>query len=508
MRTLIWLGTDEFIPDLDEPDQHRKPVQLSNGFSLLDRLSRSKYNHLDFSYYDFLDSVCLSRIMCLPWWTRVWVVQEAVVSPAAVFLLGSSELPWQAAITGATNFTSHFTGCCRPGTRPEERKFDVNIEAVHRLLNFTSGILLSFRYFQTNHSNELLSRLWMMRSKTATDPRDKIYATLGLLRSKKSTMLKPNYTMDTAALYRLVVLDNIICSGRLDIFMGSRSMDHTPLPSWAIDWTEPSNKGEEKGQILSEMSKQVYTASLDRKPDFVHHPRTDQLQVFGILEDIVYRIGDIGEGGYDFHNRIHQMEMLNSWKELIESSTKSGSPYAASSSKDIFWRTTLGDVFLAEGERLSAYNVGDEQGESSIRRIGDDDRPIWEHWWAWRNGRIELEDTPPGIEVPEVRNIGSSVTRASTGRRLFVTRRGYIGLCPSSGRVGDVVAVLLGGSTPFILSARSKRERALEEANSELQVQNTFVLIGDCYVHGLMDGEALRGEETDDALGVEDIFLE
>lgn len=256
------------------------------------------------------------------------------------------------------------------------------------------------------------------------------------------------------------------------------------------------------------MSKEVYAASVDRKPEILYHPRTDQLQVSGILEDMVYRIGDIGEGGYDFHNRAHQMEILNSWKELIESSTKSGSPYAASSSKDIFWRTTLGDVFLAEGERLSAYNVGDEQGESSIRGIQDDDRPIWEHWWAWRNGRIELEDTPPGIEVPVVRNIGSSVTRASTGRRLFVTRRGYIGLCPSSAKVGDVVAVLLGGSTPFILSARSKRERALEEANSELQVQNTFVLIGDCYVHGLMDGEALRDEGTDDALGVEDIFLE
>lgn len=111
------------------------------------------------------------------------------------------------------------------------------------------------------------------------------------------------------------------------------------------------------------------------------------------------------------------METLNTWKDLIDSSTGFASPYSASSSEDIFWRTTLGDVFLGLGKRSSAYNVGHEQGESSIRRIRDDDRPIWEHWWAGRNGRIELEDTPPGIEVPEVRNIGSSVTRASTGRR-------------------------------------------------------------------------------------------
>ena len=100
------------------------------------------------------------------------------------------------------------------------------------------------------------------------------------------------------------------------------------------------------------------------------------------------------------------------------------------------------------------------------------------------------------------------MTRASTGRRLFVTRRGYIGLCPSSGKVGDVVAVLLGGSTPFIFSAMSKGERRLGEGDSEIQGQNAFVLIGDCYVHGSMDGEALRGEGTDDALGVDNIFLE
>ncbi|KAG4413297.1 hypothetical protein IFR04_013557 [Cadophora malorum] len=256
------------------------------------------------------------------------------------------------------------------------------------------------------------------------------------------------------------------------------------------------------------MSKQVYTASLDRKPTVFHHHCTDQLQIFGIIIDAVCRVGDIGKGGYNSLSRVQQMETLNTWKDLIDSSTGFASPYSASSSEDILWRTTLGDVFLGEGKRSSAYNVGHEQGESSIRRIRDDDRPIWEHWWAGRNGRIELEDTPPGIEVPEVRNIGSSVTRASTGRRLFVTRRGYIGLCPSSGKVGDVVAVLLGGSTPFILSAISKGERRLGEGDSEIQGQNAFVLIGDCYVHGWMDGEALRGEGTDAALGVDNIFLE
>ncbi|KAF7543398.1 hypothetical protein G7046_g10008 [Stylonectria norvegica] len=43
---------------------------------------------------------------------------------------------------------------------------------------------------------------------------------------------------------------------------------------------------------------------------------------------------------------------------------------------------------------------------------------------------------------------------------------------------GDVVAVLYGGRTPFVLR----------------EVDGGWVLLGECYVHGLMEGEALKDE--------------
>jgi hypothetical protein len=65
-----------------------------------------------------------------------------------------------------------------------------------------------------------------------------------------------------------------------------------------------------------------------------------------------------------------------------------------------------------------------------------------------------------------------------------VTAKGYIGLGPPEVQDGHLVTVLLGGQVPFILSKQ----------------QEKFRLVGECYVHGLMDGEAFSedGVEIDE----------
>ncbi|KAK5997802.1 Heterokaryon incompatibility 6-like protein [Cladobotryum mycophilum] len=73
-------------------------------------------------------------------------------------------------------------------------------------------------------------------------------------------------------------------------------------------------------------------------------------------------------------------------------------------------------------------------------------------------------------------------------RRFAVTARGYYVLGPDALQVGDVVVVLHGGRTPFIL-------RRAEDGGPG------WTLIGECYAHGLMNGEALDLQGA-----VEDVF--
>lgn len=83
-------------------------------------------------------------------------------------------------------------------------------------------------------------------------------------------------------------------------------------------------------------------------------------------------------------------------------------------------------------------------------------------------------------------------TAACEKRRFVITERGYLGLTPDQPRQGDVLAVLYGGELPVILHAFKE--------NGEYQ------LVGESYVHGIMNGEALDILANEDR-GVEVIAL-
>lgn len=72
-------------------------------------------------------------------------------------------------------------------------------------------------------------------------------------------------------------------------------------------------------------------------------------------------------------------------------------------------------------------------------------------------------------------------------KRAFSTTQGYIGLVQNGIHTGDVVVVIYGARTPFVIRGVGG---------------DRYQLIGDCYVHGIMDGEFLKtNPET------KDIFL-
>ncbi|ENH65879.1 Heterokaryon incompatibility protein 6, OR allele [Fusarium oxysporum f. sp. cubense race 1] len=60
-------------------------------------------------------------------------------------------------------------------------------------------------------------------------------------------------------------------------------------------------------------------------------------------------------------------------------------------------------------------------------------------------------------------------------RRFFRTEKGYMGLGPPDIQPGDAICLLLGGCVAYALR-RSAHE--------------TWIYVGECYIHGIMDGEA------------------
>jgi len=62
------------------------------------------------------------------------------------------------------------------------------------------------------------------------------------------------------------------------------------------------------------------------------------------------------------------------------------------------------------------------------------------------------------------------------GRRMVGINSGYIALVPDDTRTGDVVCLAEGGPCPYVLRKTDKA--------------NEYLFVGECYVHGIMNGEA------------------
>ena len=106
--------------------------------------------------------------------------------------------------------------------------------------------------------------------------------------------------------------------------------------------------------------------------------------------------------------------------------------------------------------------------------LEQEDREASEAYWAWEAA------APPPEEPIEVTSMSyarqtSAVTRR---RRFFVTANCYMGLGPTITEKGDLVCVLYGCPVPMVL----------------WRVDSGYLLVGECFVLGLMDGEALAAD--------------
>ena len=78
------------------------------------------------------------------------------------------------------------------------------------------------------------------------------------------------------------------------------------------------------------------------------------------------------------------------------------------------------------------------------------------------------------------------------GNALFITEDGSLGLGPSNAVPGDEVVILAGSRVPFILRKGSKRGFGFDQTIGAFRSLRDYKVIGDCYVHGIMGGEAVK----------------
>lgn len=92
-----------------------------------------------------------------------------------------------------------------------------------------------------------------------------------------------------------------------------------------------------------------------------------------------------------------------------------------------------------------------------------------------------------------------SAAHVCNKRKFFFSKKGFFGLGPGALREEDFVAVLLGADVPFVIrEVVDGDEGSLEERkkeNNPVPMDRKLQLIGERYVDGLMQGQAVKGVE-------------
>lgn len=287
-------------------------------------------------------------------------------------------------------------------------------------------------------------------------------------------------------------VDRILKIGSL---MGASDIDNIGDPNLAIikEWEAIMNE--------LEVANNQYSSENFDASEIKYLAHTNGLSMANKADGEVNEVH--GEPGIAFEHQAGQIsspsEQTPEWfKDLNESGSncKESAPVKSYKLPDTdhqqlalleaFWRTLIADQLpdLWENDwRQKTFG-----GKTQPGRAG---KNLWRTFMNWRDG-IQLNDGWSHINPLQDWIFPALASRASLGRRFMITGKGFMGLAPASAIVGGVICVIEGSQTPLILNEWGHYK--FESPVTPELVDWHFV--GDCYLHGIMDGEAWR--DTDD----------
>jgi hypothetical protein len=192
--------------------------------------------------------------------------------------------------------------------------------------------------------------------------------------------------------------------------------------------------------------------------------RTNRTELFlqGFVVDRVRKVSEAARVKADHYEDIN--DVLKNWHHFVGLDYRESISFASNSSQEAFWRTMVGDCIMTIRDHLSRLQA------SEVKECEE---------WAFSFPFTAEEAAHPALHP----HLLFAMRTAIGGRSIFTTHDGRVGLCEPTTRAGDEVWILEGGRVPFILRPLGEREQGRSPHHA---------LVGDCFLYGVMDGEAYR----------------
>jgi len=415
------------------------------------------------------------------WWERIWTIQESILPHSAEFRWG----PLSVSRRNILLVVHHLRGDNLRSFSPRFRyQRIIHTPLLRSLLYPVNGFLHS----TDGESGLDLFMRW--RHRKATDPHDKIYGLLGLLDARQISEALPHaqarsYSLPASLLFARVTSDLLLFGEDLRPLIASSEMPHvTPgLPSWSIDFACSNRVGKRQLKWWNHSHRyRKFSAGgiIDReqkleKGGSVPKVSSDWtcLSLPGLLVDQVEQVNSVYEVSDEEDLDYRKIrDIMSDARQLVEGRDS----YKRDPAQwcEALWRTMIGDLVMAEYPIERAKATHASEFLEIERALNNEEFPPQGH---------QSNYPPHGMS-----GLFESLCGMIPNHALFITKRGYLGIGPPTTSPGDQIWVFYNGNVPFVMRKRNTEE--VENGYHELR------LVGDAYVHGIMDGQAISDEHV------------
>jgi hypothetical protein len=365
--------------------------------------------------------------------------------------------------------------------------------------------VLSQRFAETGKGATFERLLDLANSGDCTDKRDKVYALVGLMPLSVAYSLRPDYNLPEWKVYMEAAKAFMQNDNNLDVLREGNPWGPTKGPSWAADWSWP-------GRIRwTRIDQQIwgpaylfsrntackhgtpYRASGHCGHDEVPFDESS-LHCTGMIVDSISVLSARGVGY--FSRSEDSIVRPSRWKSAYGDCTATA---------EALYRTLICDR-VAYGHKAGPQHSAIFNLPSTFALGGPQfkDRG-WAfltgqegYYFRWEQFRAGMRDFPMGEyqfddffsdEVPPEASefvfieAYSCFDRSCKKRRFMTTTNGFMGWVPDNiysnedqqTQPGDLIAIVFGYSTPLAIRPLGDR----------------YQVLGEAYVQGLMDGEAI-----------------
>ncbi|KAI8931887.1 hypothetical protein NX059_010791 [Plenodomus lindquistii] len=493
-RVIVWLGegtkqTDKgmnFIPELISAGNRAARLKESGDGIVGAQHFTPKQLDLPRNRNDDDEYASFISLLKRDWFERVWIIQEVAMADDVVLQCGAKSCTWDGFIKAFYVLTGLDT------IFPDPARYT---KVVSRVL----GIMDARESRMKDHKRDLLGIMLLSRPALATCLGDKVFALLGLATDVTAQDFQVDVKSSVQRVYTGIAYTIIKSERKLDVLGVPNIKKATSvegLPSWVPDWStwdstlslnrrdRPlSYDGDDEILVRNAAGSSAAVPILkDAHTLGLEGYETDHITEMGAVygsEDALLNYNIWLIDVFKFYKQ--QNQTLLQWENM--SKARSGGVYHHTGQPMIeaYWQTITAGWQVAE-DSLSTpvylkWDAYYRPGATIRRLIG---RMATTSACAWvtfsLNCAKQIFKSAPEFGLD--RSLGMA-----SNRRLIRSKLGYLGLAPAATQIGDSIALFKGGGSPFIIRSAGKQQ---------------WELIGDSYVHGMMDGDCFDAARCHD----------